>query len=491
MFCFICSTLFANTKKNLDVRDSDTAFKIFQFTFDGNHKFTSEEILSLLASKKNGRDFSQHEIELHIETVLTLYEENGFPFTKISIDTTAELSDTLIITMKIEEGPLVYIERLQFDGNDITKNFVLLRECGIQRAELYNQKKIVQLQQRLKRLNIFTSVEPPDFFLNENGGVLLCKVHEGRMNSFDGIIGFIPATSTTKNFINGSVNISFHNLFGTNRKAQIRWMRESYSTYETFLQYNEPWFLDYPVLLQGNFSQHKQDSLFVKTSYTFQPSFVAEPFTIAASVSFESITPAATFSNFPYSSVLYFGVNAKYDNRDDLFFPTEGYLFSIESNAGNKQIPSNKTIQSRRKFFSDFEFYYLAFSRQVLSLGLHTKSITGNELDQSDLFRFGGINSLRGYRENIFLGDRIVRANFEYRFLISSTIAFFPFADVAYFSSPALPQYYLVQNEQWKAGFGIGLRFHTKVGNISTSFAFGEGNSFSQAKIHFGFIAGF
>ncbi len=107
------------------------------------------------------------------------------------------------------------------------------------------------------------------------------------------------------------------------------------------------------------------------------------------------------------------------------------------------------------------------------------------------MFRFGGANTLRGYRENQFLGSRVAWTNAEYRFLLGRRSFFFGFLDTGYYSRPADIEQSLPASEAFKYGYGIGLRTDTPLGNISVSFALGQGDSFSQGKIHIGLINDF
>ena len=45
----------------------------------------------------------------------------------------------------------------------------------------------------------------------------------------------------------------------------------------------------------------------------------------------------------------------------------------------------------------------------------------------------------------------------------------------------------IVSAQALKYGYGIGIRVETAIGIVGVSFALGEGDTFSDAKIHFGF----
>jgi outer membrane protein assembly factor BamA len=99
---------------------------------------------------------------------------------------------------------------------------------------------------------------------------------------------------------------------------------------------------------------------------------------------------------------------------------------------------------------------------------------------------------MRGYRENQFLGSRIVWTNLEYRFLMARHSFFFGFFDFGYYFHPTIATSNITtSSENAKYGYGIGMRIETGLGIIGVSFAFGKGDNFSQAKLHFGLINDF
>jgi outer membrane protein assembly factor BamA len=138
------------------------------------------------------------------------------------------------------------------------------------------------------------------------------------------------------------------------------------------------------------------------------------------------------------------------------------------------------------------ELFYETFSRQVAALGLHGRELRSDDIEVSDLYRFSGTNTMRGYRENQFLGSRIVWTNLEYRFLMAKRSFFFGFFDFGYYYHPAIAKSNITSSsENAKYGYGIGMRIETGLGIIGVSFALGKGDSFSQAKLHFGIINDF
>ncbi|RJQ57442.1 MAG: hypothetical protein C4517_17520, partial [Stygiobacter sp.] len=136
----------------------------------------------------------------------------------------------------------------------------------------------------------------------------------------------------------------------------------------------------------------------------------------------------------------------------------------------------------------DFSFFQRLFERQILSLAFHGRELRGSSLELSDLYFLGGTNSLRGYREKQFQGNRILWSNLEYRYLISGRTYAFAFFDSGYFLRNEDEQLKIPQNSAYKTGYGFGLNIETGLGVLGVSFALGNGDSFTDGKIHFGII---
>jgi len=124
----------------------------------------------------------------------------------------------------------------------------------------------------------------------------------------------------------------------------------------------------------------------------------------------------------------------------------------------------------------------------VLALEINGKELRGPSFEESDLFRLGGTNSLRGYREDQFLGNRIFWTNLEYRFFLSRRTFAFLFFDTGYYLRNEDKERSVQKMEEFKTGYGLGLNLETAIGVLSVSFALAQGDSFSDGKIHFGIV---
>lgn len=497
------STLF---KIVLDINEGDPVI-INNVFIDGIDTTTDISVFRQFDYLKR-QIFIKQELESNIEQLLTGFENSGFPFAKIQIVSVNVFRDSINdenladIYLKILSGTENKIDRVEIRGNTSTKDYVIIRELRLESGESYVQNRIEEFPNRLNRLRFFEPVPIPQYFINsKNEGVLLVEVTEKNTNNFDGIIGYIPPSKNeSSGYITGLVNISLRNLFGTGRAASIRWNKYNRDSQELDLKYLEPWFLSFPLNINLGLYQRVQDTTYVQRKFEGSLEYLAtEDISASVLIASESVVPtvrAIPVFTVYNSSYITTGANLKIDTRDDPYSPTEGLLF-INSysfsrktiNGPSEYITSNlNTSVDLQRFSSSFYFFYELFSRQIVAIGVNAREMRGSTFENSDLYKLGGTNSLRGYREEQFLGSRIFWSNLEYRALLTRRSYGFIFFDTGYYFRPEEIDKNIPKSEEFLYGFGLGLNLETALGVLRVSYALGEGDTFSDGKIHFGIL---
>lgn len=452
--------------------------------------------------------FYKNELEESIEQILVDFENSGYPFAKVRINSAEFLADSseeenrVNVYLRIETGGINRIDKIDIRGNTSTKDYVITRELRLDTSEPYDQRKIEEFPKRLNRLRFFEPVQTPQFFLNSKSeGVLVINVKEKNTNNFDGIIGYIPAgKNESTGYVTGLVNISLRNLFGTGRAASLKWNKFDRNSQELDIKYLEPWLLSFPLNINAGLYQRIQDSTYVQRKIEGSIEYLAtEDISAGLIIGTESVVPTVrtipVFTVFN-STYLTTGANLKIDTRDDPYAPTEGLMFINTYSYTRKKIngpaeyitPSTQTSINLQRFSVSFYYFYELFSKQIIAVGVNGRELRSSSFENSDLFRLGGTNSLRGYREDQFLGSRIFWSNLEYRALFTRRTYGFLFFDTGYYLRPEEAEKNISKQEDFLYGFGLGLNIETGLGVLRVSYALGEGDTFSDGKIHFGII---
>jgi outer membrane protein insertion porin family len=464
----------------------------------------SLQVVNIISSLENSV-FSKANVESVFGEVMDYYEDRGYPFVSIKIESFEMIDDSSHnhfsdIYLSIDEGVKSAINKIEIAGNTKTKDYVIFRELQISKDEVYSQKKIDDISSILNRLRFFEPVETPSYYFNtKDEGILKITVKEKQTNFFDGIVGYVPAaTNKQSGYFTGFVNINLRNLFGTGRTALFSWQQETRFTQDLELRYLEPWLFGYPFNFEVGLVQRKQDSTYVQRTFDAKLEYLAtQEISTSLLLSSMATIPTILISNLFTvfnSSELTYGVNLKIDTRDDYYAPTEGVLLNNSYKYSSKKItgPANfitadtKTDISLQRLEFDLSIFKQIMSRQIAALGIHARELRGSEFEVSDLYFLGGTNSLRGYREKQFQGNRIAWSNLEYRYLLSKRTYALIFFDTGYYLSNADAALNTPQLSGFLTGYGFGLNLETSLGILGVSFGLGKGDSFSQGKIHFG-----
>ena len=160
---------------------------------------------------------------------------------------------TVAIAFVVDEGPRVYIERINVRGNVRTRDFVIRREFDLSEGDAYNRALVDRAERRLKNLDFFKSVK----VTQEPGSspdrvVVNVDIEEKSTGDFSVSGGY----STSDGFL-GEVSIAERNLLGRGLFAKAAVQYGQYTRGYT-LSFVEPYFLGYHVALGLDLYQRQQ-----------------------------------------------------------------------------------------------------------------------------------------------------------------------------------------------------------------------------------------
>ncbi len=471
----------------------------------GNQYFDAKTIYPCLRLKPNSI-YSDQVLEKGTEAILKLYEENGFPFCQIDLeDFTHSLSlpdsiDWLAFKLRITEGPRVKIRKVEFDGNKTTKEKVLRKILDIDSSAYFSQRKLESGLSALRRASFIKTVKSAQLVPepDPSWSALRIELEERRQNSFLGVLGYVPKARSGTGYFSGALNFVFDNIFGTGRKGEVSWNKKDPYSFDLFFSFREPYFLNLPLSAQLDLRQIDYDSTYLKLDLNSRLDYsVSDKIGLGVSTGWERVTADEKLKSVLPSSRKYkFGMKFSLDLLDSPNNPRKGIYDQAEIIYGRKSyyfeadsVP-DKGSYNEARILLDLNGFLPVHQEQVLALGLHLRDIQSSEkeIPISDQFYLGGLNSLRGYREQEFSGDRLFWSNLEYRLILSPESRAYLFWDYGYFSRT-------VENASTgstdrlsgsRSGFGLGLKVDTRLGVYEVDYALGEKDSFSQGKIHFG-----
>ncbi len=206
-------------------------------------------------------------VEKTVEALTREIARRGYAFTQARPRGERNPADqTVAIRFLLEEGPRVYIERINIRGNTRTRDYVIRREFDIGEGDAYNRVLIDRAERRLNGLGYFKKVK----ITNEPGSspdrvVLNVDVEDQPTGNF----GVSGGYSTNQGFI-AEVSVSESNFMGRGQAVRLSVQAGQIARGVTF-SFTEPYFLDQRISAGFDVFARRQDaynySIYSSTSY--------------------------------------------------------------------------------------------------------------------------------------------------------------------------------------------------------------------------------
>jgi outer membrane protein insertion porin family len=187
-----------------------------------------------------GDVYNASAVELSTEAVTRDVARQGYAFSEVRPhgDRNAETHE-IGVAFTVDDGPKVYIERIDIEGNTRTRDYVIRREFDIGEGDPYNHALIERAERRLNNLGFFKKVH----ITNRPGStadrvIVVVEVEDQPTGSFAISGGY----STTDGAI-AEVSVTETNFLGRGQYVKLSASEGQYSR-GWAATFTEPYFLD-------------------------------------------------------------------------------------------------------------------------------------------------------------------------------------------------------------------------------------------------------
>jgi outer membrane protein assembly factor BamA len=469
--------------------------------------------LRALMETEEGAPLRPDRLEADIHRLLDRYEEAGHPLAQIRVAETtpsAAESSTLRVTLQIDEGPALWLRRVEVPDDARTSPELLASLAGLEEKESLRGYDPVALQRRLQEHDLFREVGAPELRVADDGGaVLRIPIEEAPPGAFDAVLGYLPASQTRDSGqLVGSGHLVLKHLFGGGRRAELALDRRPGQTSIVDVSVADPYLFGRPVRLAGRFRGEQRDSTYGERIYELEGGYrLGNGLELTATLSREGVRPGPAGTQvrgarqqISRATTVFYGVGVRYRQLDRSRNPRRGVSLDVQLSQGRKERrlrrvdAAGDTTRVSDSFRQErlrgrVRTYLPLFDRQVFVAGGEGSVLLSRDYDRSDLFRLGGAASLRGYNEDRFLGNVVARGLVEYRLQLDRASYAHAFFDLGYVERPALGATTATQG--WHPGYGLGMRLRTALGRISATYALNpQVQSPANGRVHLGLSVG-
>jgi len=452
--------------------------------------------------------FSPKELSKIHMRLLNYLENNGYPFASIKFDSVLILPNSISAKLKIEKNKLIFIDSIKQEPNIVVSKNFISHYLQIKEGMPYSEKRNAEISKKLKQLPFLKESKPALAKITDKTTKLYLFIDKKNASQFDGIIGLLP-DSKGKTIFTGDVKIKLQNsILKSGELLEINFRRLQLQTQDIFVKANYPYLFSTPVGTDYSIKIYRKDTSFIDVNNSFGIQYLFDGLnniklfykqrnaSLISTAAYENTTVLPEFADMKTVS---YGIGCTIEKLDYKFNPRKGVNFNLQAGAGNRSIKQNPRINEvAYKNLSLFSAQYQAemnihcylpiAKKATFKIGIQSASVVSPKIFRNELFRIGGLKTLRGFDEESIFTSTYIIPTLEYRYLFEENSALFLFVEGAWYESKS------GENKVYDTpiSFGTGINFETKAGIFSLNYALGKqfSNSFDlrTGKIHFGLI---
>jgi outer membrane protein assembly factor BamA len=425
-------------------------------------------------------------IESSITKLNSLKTENGNAFARIKLENiTKKKKGSLSANIVVVNGRSRTIDSIIVKGYEKISKSHIKYYAGIKNGNKFNKSKLIEKNNILNSLGFVSVTKPPEILFKKDATIVYLYLKKEKNNLFDGILGFATDEDSQKLIFNGYLNLELNNNLNFGEQFLLNYKADGNDQQNFRARLTLPYLFNTPFGLITELKIFKRDSTFstsdqlIKVRYQINPTSK----TYLGYKAYESSNlrkdNAINIDVEDYTSKFLLAGLSYTKTQNNILFPIKS-KFHLDTEIGSKETKTTTESQIRASLL----FYYIFNLNYKNSIYLknNTKAVNSDSYLVNELFRFGGINSIRGFNENSIDASFYSVLNSEYRYQFNQDVYIHSIIDFAYFENQ------ITALKQKLYSFGIGIGLQTSAGIIKFSIANGNAENqdfnFSNTKIH-------
>jgi outer membrane protein insertion porin family len=387
--------------------DEGDIYSFGKIDIESRLKDLDPEALRQYLETSEGDTYDSTAVQKSIDQMTTAIGTLGYAFVKIEPKMDRQTDDkgnkTINLTYVVEEGPRVFVNRIDITGNVRTLDKVIRREFRIAEGDAFNSAKLQRTRQRIQNLGFFSKVDvsakpaddPDKIDLNVN-------VEEQSTGELTFGIGYSTGDGPL-----GQINLRERNLLGLGQDLRLDFTISGRNS-QVNLSFTDPYFMDEPIAAgvdlfrtetqrsESSFQQSRlgggfraaydiQEYLRQTWRYRFTDSHV---FNVDNDASIAIKQQKGT----SYSSLI--GQDLIYDRRDSRFDPHSGYYLQLSTDFSGL---GGDVYYVAHEVYAGYYYTFLGDVTASVEGQVGYIRGLGEDVRITDSFSLGG-NTFRGFK---------------------------------------------------------------------------------------------
>ncbi len=399
--------------------------------------------------------------EIFFQNLLSKLESNGYSVSELSFTDHSISSDTLFANLFVKMDIQRFLNKIFVTPYErFPKNIKKQMENRFLNKP-FSKNIINDIEKEVEQYSFVKRKQNSEILFTDKQTSLFLYLEKNNNNRFDGIVGFSTDDNGKVSF-NGLLDFQFSNLLHSGELFNVYWKNDGNKQSQFDFNAKLPYLFGSSYAIEGNINIFRQDSTLQNTKlsatilyYLYYNHQIGIGYQNNTSVANEnSLFSTENFKN-NYLTIYYLHKKT----QQHPLFPIVRSIHLQTGIGRRKSITENVPQQFFQLQFSQLVTFH---TRHYLEWNLNAQHLFSKTLLYNELYRFGGIRSIRGVEENSIWSPAFYGLFTEYRFVLSRNLYIHSIMDIAYFSDTNHTNYELI----YSYGAGLGLQTNSGIFNI-------------------------
>ncbi|KAF2334228.1 hypothetical protein DM444_06735 [Flavobacterium ginsenosidimutans] len=448
----------------------------------------------LYNSKKTSKDsiiIPYSELENFLNQEISDKEKAGFAFSKIKLENIKKKNSIIYADLNFDSEKKRTLNSIivNYTNPSLKDYFPKGALKQLNRKYLnntFNQETVKKLSDDINSFEFISQTKYPEILFTKDSTKVYTYLDKRKANTFDGYIGFSNDDSK-KIQLNGYLDISLINTLHAGEQFSLYWKSDGnkQTTFNTRLEV--PYIFKTALGIKAQLNIFKQDSTFQNTKTAIDLGYylnynskiyIGYQSTESSDIQNTNSTTLSDFKNSYLTSTLEY----KKINSSNYLLPRKSYANLLLGYGKRTTNNTAETAVATNQFYANLNFSYNfeLNKKNFIYINPQILYLKSDNYITNELFRFGGLNSIRGFSENSLQGNIANLFITEYRYLLSSNLYIHTILDYGIYQDQTSIKNSEKFNSLISAGIGLGLL--TKNGLLKIIIANGSTN---QTEIKF------
>lgn len=465
-----------------------------KLTISYNKELIPKETLHQISTKVTDKHFSIpfKKTEETLQLLTNYLVNQGNTFSNLSLINIKKNKDEISAKLISTKSKTRIIDDIIIKGYNKFPKSYLKYNSRIRKGAVFKKNSIIEKSKKIDNLGFAKNIKAPEVLFEKDSTKVYLYLEKKSANTFDGFLGFSSDTESGDLELNGYLNLNLINNLNYGEQLNLIYKSDGNEQQRFQANISLPYILKTPIGIEAGLDIFKKDSSFLITEQKANLNYLINDKksvfvgykAISSNNLLDNPQPSLNISDYS-SSFFTAGFNHTRRQNNNLF-PIKN-KYAITGEFGNRKTDTENINQIKGSI--DISYTFELNRRNSILIKNTASAIFSDNLFTNELFRFGGINSIRGFEENSINASLFNVLNTEYQYILSSNLYIHSIIDYSYFEDESSK---LSEN---LTSFGFGLGLNTQTGLFRIIFANGKNSDsnfkFSNTKVHISLNASF